>query len=100
MSTETIARVQRIINSLSSSEEDAVDFTDDGNLFNALNDKFNVARVGASKRRHSVTSESLSQKWLISPEWRGGQYRTPLSEVSGPFNIHPYHFHFKKMTQR
>ena len=27
-----------------------------------------MGKVGASKGRHVVTSESLSQKWLISPE--------------------------------
>ena len=56
------------INYLSNSEDDAVAFTDDYNFFNVINDKVNVARVGASKERHSVTLESLSQKWLISLE--------------------------------
>ena len=45
-----------------------VDFTDDENFVNALNDKVSLDRVGASKERHVVTSEYLSQKWLISPE--------------------------------
>ena len=43
-------------------------FMDDENLYNALYAKVNVARVGASKGRHGVTSKSLFQKWLISPE--------------------------------
>ena len=64
--SETIKRGRRIINSLSTSEDNAVDFTDDENLYNELNDKVNVSRVGYSKGRHGVTSESLSQKWLIS----------------------------------
>ena len=60
--SENAARRQRIINSLSKSEEDAIYFTDDDNFFNALNAKVNAARVGGSKGRHGVTSESLSQK--------------------------------------
>ena len=67
-SSETIARGQQIINSLSTSEDDAVNFTDDENFYNALNTKINVARVGASKGIHGVTLDSLSQKWLVSPE--------------------------------
>ena len=68
ISNETIARGQRIIIYLSTGEEDAVDFTDDDILFNAFNAKFNVDMVRTSKGRHGVTSNSLSQKWLISPE--------------------------------
>ena len=55
ISSETIARGRRIINSLSTGEDNAVDFTDDNNFFNALNAKVNIARVGASKGRHGVT---------------------------------------------
>ena len=65
ISSGTIARVQRIINSLSTGEDDAVDFTDDKNFFNALNTKFNVAKFGAPKGRHDDTSDPLYQKWLI-----------------------------------
>ena len=36
--------------------------------YKALNPKVNVAKVGASKRIHGVTSEYLSHKWLVSPE--------------------------------
>ena len=60
--SENAARRQRIINSLSKSEEDAIYFTDDDNFFNALNAKVNAARVGGSKGRHGVTSEYLYQK--------------------------------------
>ena len=42
---ETIKRGQRIINSLTTGKEYAVDFIDDENFFNALNAKVNVARV-------------------------------------------------------
>ena len=68
ISSETIARGLRIINSLSTGEDDAVDFTYDNNLFNTLNAKVNVARVGAPKGSHGVTSMFLSKKWFISPE--------------------------------
>ena len=54
---ENIARGQRITNSLSTGEEYAVDFTDDETLFDTLNDKVNVARVGVSKVNHGVASE-------------------------------------------
>ena len=37
-------------------------------FYKALNAKFNVAKVEVSKGRHGVTLESLSHKWLISPE--------------------------------
>ena len=66
ISSENITRGLWIINPLSTSEDDAVVFMDDNNFFNALNDKFNVSRFGASKVRYGVTVESLSQKWLIS----------------------------------
>ena len=52
----SIARGRQIINSLSISEDNAVDFTNKDNFFNALNDKVNVARVGVLKGRHGVTS--------------------------------------------
>ena len=55
----TIARGRRIISPLSTSEEYAVDFTDDENLFNVLNAKVNVDRVGALKVIHGVTSGYL-----------------------------------------
>ena len=45
-----------------------MDFTDGENFYKALTAKVNVAKVGASKGRHGVTLEYLSQKWLISPE--------------------------------
>ena len=78
ISSETIARGRRIINSLSISEDHAVDFTDSDNFYKALNAKVNLSKVGSSKERHGVTSESLSQKWFISPEAarRNLQYTT------------------------
>ena len=68
INSETIARGNRIINSLSASEDHAVDFTDDDNFYKELNAKVNVAKVGAYKCRHGFTLESLPQKWFISPE--------------------------------
>ena len=65
---ETIIRGQRIINPLSTNKDHAVDFTEENNFYKALNAKVNVAKVRASKGRHGVTLESLSQKWLISLE--------------------------------
>ena len=62
ISSKTIARGRRIINSLSTSEYHAVDFTDDDNVYKALNSKVNWAKVGASKERYGVTLESLYQK--------------------------------------
>ena len=56
ISHKTIARVQRIINSLSTSEEYLVDFTDDENLYEALGAKVNVAILGVSKYNNGVTS--------------------------------------------
>ena len=50
---------RRIINSISTSEDDAVDFTDDENFYNALNAKVNVARFRASKGINGVTLKSL-----------------------------------------
>ena len=47
ISSETIAKGRRIMNYLSTSEDDAADFTDDENLYNALNATVNVYRVGA-----------------------------------------------------
>ena len=55
ISSETITRGRRIINSLSTGEYDAVDFTDDDNFFNALDVKVNVSRDGSSKGRHDFT---------------------------------------------
>ena len=46
--SETITRVGRIVNSLSTGEEDAIDFTDNKRFFNTFNTRVNVARVGAS----------------------------------------------------
>ena len=46
ISHETVASGRRIINYLLTSEEDAVDFTDDENFHDALRAKVNVARVG------------------------------------------------------
>ena len=66
ISRETIARGQRIINSLSTSEDDAVDFTDNEIFYNALNAKVNMAMVVSSKGRYGVTLKSLSLKLLIS----------------------------------
>ena len=68
ISNETIAKGQSISNSISTGEEDSLDFTDDENFFDLLNTKVNVARVGVSKGKHGVASESLSQKWLVSLE--------------------------------
>ena len=68
ISSDSALRRWRITNYLSTSEFHALDFTDDENFYKALNAKFNVDKVGASKGRHGVTSESLSQKWSISPE--------------------------------
>ena len=68
INNETIIRGRRIIYYLSPSKYHAVDFTDDDDFYTAINAKVNVAKVGASKGRHGVTSEHLYQKWLISPE--------------------------------
>ena len=68
ITSETITRGRKITNYLYTSEDYAVDFTDDENVYKALNAKVNVAKVGASKGRHEVTSESLSHKWLVLPE--------------------------------
>ena len=65
---ETITRGRRIINYLSTSDEDVVDFTDSTKFYDFLSDKVNLVRVKVSNRKHGVTSESLSQKWLKSPE--------------------------------
>ena len=59
ISSNTIARARLIVNSLSISEEDVMDFTDDNNLFNAINAKVNMAMVEPPKGRHDVTLESL-----------------------------------------
>ena len=68
ISSDITARGRQIINLHSTSEDDVVYFMDDDNLYNALNAKVNVARVGASKGINGVTLESLSQKWLVSTE--------------------------------
>ena len=68
ISNKTISRGRSIINSLSTSEEDEVDFTDNENFFDTLNAKVNVARVVVSEGKHGVIYESLSQKLLISTE--------------------------------
>ena len=52
---ENIARVRRVIRPPSTGEDDAVDFTDDEDFFNTLNNNCGVARVGASKGRHGAT---------------------------------------------
>ena len=65
---ETITRGLRVINLLSTGEEDAVDFTDDENFLYVINAKVNMARIGVSKGKHGVTSESLSHKRLIPRE--------------------------------
>ena len=65
---DTITTVQRIINSLSASEYHVVEFTVDGIIYKALNAKVKLAKDGVSKIIHGVTSEYLSQKWLISME--------------------------------
>ena len=62
ISNETITIGQWFMNSLSTSKYHAEDFTDDDNFYKALNAKVNVANVGASKGRHGLTSESLTQK--------------------------------------
>ena len=58
--SNTNARKRRITNSLSTRKFHAVDFTDYGNFYKALNAKVNVAKVGDSKVRHEVTLDSLS----------------------------------------
>ena len=68
INNETIIRGRRIIYSLSPRKDHAVDFTDYDNFYKSLKDKVNVAKVGASKGRHVVISESMYQKWLISVE--------------------------------
>ena len=68
ISSETIKRERWIINTLSTVEEDSVDFIDEDNLFNAINTKVNMDSVEASKGRHVVTLESLYKIWLISSE--------------------------------
>ena len=98
--SETITRGQRIIHFLSTGEDDAVDFMDDKKFFNALNDKVNVARVGVSKGIHGFTLESLSQKWLISPEVarRTVQHTTQRGKRTILYpSLTP---RFKKMTER
>ena len=55
ISSDIIARGQRIINSISASEDDSVDFIDDNNFYKALNDKVNVDNVGAYKGKLGVT---------------------------------------------
>ena len=68
ISSDTISKGHGIINDLSNGEDDAVNFTDDANFFHVINAKVNVARVGASKGRHDVTSNSLPHNWLITME--------------------------------
>ena len=97
--SESIARGKNIINSLSISEGNAVNFTEEENVFNEFNAKFNVARVGASKGRYDVTSESLSQNTLFHQRRQGGKYSTPLNKVSRQFYIHPCHVGLKQMTE-
>ena len=65
---DTITRGQWIINFLSTSKYDAVDFTDDDNFYKALNAKVNVGKVGVSKGINGFTSKSLFHKLLISPD--------------------------------
>ena len=65
---KTIARGRRIINSLSTSKDHAVDFTNDKKNYKGLNDKVNVANIGAYKVSHGVKLGYLSHKYLISPE--------------------------------
>ena len=66
---ETVARGRRIINSISTScKFHDVDFTDCDNFFDALNDKFNVARVEVSKGKHGFNHEKLSKNRMLSPD--------------------------------
>ena len=60
--SESIARGRRIINPLSTSEDDKVDFTNDYNFYIAHNSSINIARVGLMKGRQIVTLKSLSHK--------------------------------------
>ena len=53
---ETIIRGRQIINCLSTRKYHVVDFIYDSTFYKALNAKVNVAKVGASKVRHVVTS--------------------------------------------
>ena len=55
INNETITRGRRIINYFSTSEDHAVDFTNEDNFYKALTAKVNVAKVGVSKGRHGVT---------------------------------------------
>ena len=76
-----------------------VNFTDKNNFFNALNAKVTVARFESSKGRHSVTSKSLYQKRLISPE---SERRTLQNTTQQDIRtiIHPYLSHqFKTNDQ-
>ena len=63
ITSETITRGRKITNYLYTSEDYAVDFTDNENVYKALNAKVNVTKVGASKGRHEVTSEFLSHNF-------------------------------------
>ena len=56
ISGEIIAKLRRIINSLSTIKDHVVDFTDDKNIYKSLNDKVNGDKVGSSKGIHVVTS--------------------------------------------
>ena len=89
INNETITRGRWIVNSLSTSKDHAVDFIYDNNFYKALNAKVNVAKVGAYKGIHRVTSESLSYKWLIFLEAarRKVQHTTQLRIRT---ILHPY----------
>ena len=88
--SETIIRGQRIVNSLSTSEYHAVDFTYDNN----------VAKVGVYKGIHVVISDSLSQKWLISPEAASKKFSIPPSEGLRRSYIHPCCNSSRPITER
>ena len=68
ISHKNIKRGRRIINYISTSEEDAVDLIDNKKFYDALSAKVNVDRVGVPKGKNGVNYESVSPKWFISPE--------------------------------
>ena len=68
-----------IINSVSTTSEDlnVIDFTDDGNFYEALvsNVKLSrklsrveVSRMGVSKGKKGMNHQTLSNNWMVSPE--------------------------------
>ena len=54
ISSDTIKREQKIIDSFSTSEDHAVDFINYERIYKTLNDKFHVAKVRSYKEIHGV----------------------------------------------